>query len=365
MRAAVVREVSGPFVIEELRDPVPAAGEILVRVAACGVCHSDLHTLQGKLAFPFPCVLGHEISGTVVGLGDGVSGVREGDRVVAAFIMPCGRCRNCRGGREELCEPFLAQNRLRGTLYDGRTRLFDPDGNAIAMYSMGGLSELSVMPELAVAAVPEELSLTDSAIFGCALLTAFGALRHVADIQAGESVAVIGTGGVGLNVVQLARALGAGQVLAVDLVADKLETAARMGATATVDASAVDAVQAARELTDGRGADIVVEAIGDPATFHQATEIAADGGRCVMIGLAPAGRLGDVEITRLVRRKLQILGSYGGRPRSDLAELMALALRGAIDPSAAISRRFRLEQAGEAYAALDRGEIVGRAIVEM
>jgi succinate semialdehyde reductase (NADPH) len=119
---------------------VPGPGEILVRVAACGVCHTDLHVHDGSVTFPFPCVLGHEVSGTVIGLGDGVTDLSEGDRVAAAFIMPCGICANCRSGREELCEPFFAQNRLRGTLYDGRTRLFEPDGTPIAMYSMGGLS---------------------------------------------------------------------------------------------------------------------------------------------------------------------------------------------------------------------------------
>lgn len=365
MRAAVVREISGPFVVEELLDPIPGPGEILLRVAACGVCHSDLHVHDGNVKFPLPCVLGHEVSGTVIGLGEGVTGVREGDRVVAAFIMPCGQCRNCLGGREELCEPFFAQNRLGGTLYDGRTRLFEPDGTPIAMYSMGGLSELAVTPELAVAVVPDELALNDSAVFGCALLTAFGSLRHVADLQEGETVAVIGAGGVGLNVVQLARALGAGRVVAVDVDAAKLETARRIGASDTVDAAGADPVQVVRELTDGRGADIVLEVIGLPATFRQATEMAADGGRCVMIGIAGPGRLGEVEIARLVRRKLQVLGSYGGRPRSDLGELTALAVRGAIDPGAAISRRYTLDEAGEAYAALARGEIVGRALVEM
>ena len=365
MRAAVLREKLGPFLIEELRDPVPGPGEILVKVAACGVCHSDLHVHNGDVNFPIPCVLGHEVSGVVAGLGDGATGVREGDRVVAAFIMPCGKCRTCLSGREELCEPFFAHNRLNGTLYDGKTRLFQPDGTPIAMYSMGGLSEFSVMPELAAAVVPDGLPLNESAIFGCALLTAFGALRHVADIQAGETVCVVGTGGVGVNIVQLARALGAGQVIAVDLGAEKLETARRMGATGVVDASGGDPVEMVRELTDGRGADVVLEAIGLPQTFRQATEMAADGGRCVMIGIAKVGRLGEVEITRLVRRKLQILGSFGGRPRSDLAELMGLAVGGKIDPAAAISERYPLEDAGEAYGRLARGEIVGRALVEL
>src|SRR3954454_1385748 len=278
MRAAVVRELSGPFVVEEIREPEPRAGEIMIEVAACGVCHTDLHIHDGSVPFPLPCVLGHEISGTIVALGAGVEGLREGDRVAGAFIMPCGKCAMCTAGREELCEPFFAHNRLNGTLYDGETRLFDPSGAPVAMYSMGGLAELSVMPALGATRIPDELPLTDSAIFGCALLTAWGASRHVADLQAGETVAVLGAGGVGANVVQVARALGAERVIAVDLSEDKLKTASALGATDLVDASAGDPVEAIRELTGGRGADVVVEAIGRAATFRQATEIAADGG---------------------------------------------------------------------------------------
>ncbi|MDO8209616.1 zinc-binding dehydrogenase [Conexibacter sp. CPCC 206217] len=365
MRAAVVRQPSGPFEIEQVRDPEPAAGEILVQVAACGVCHTDLHVHDGSVPFPFPCVLGHEVSGKIAAVGDGVVDLRVGDRVAAGFIMPCGSCRLCVAGREELCERFFAHNRLNGTLYDGRTRLYDADGGPLAMYSMGGLGELAVMPELAAARIPAGLPLADSAIFGCAMLTAYGAAHHVAALQPGESVAVVGAGGVGISLVQVARALGAAQVIAVDLAADKLAAAQRAGAGAVVDASAVDPVAAVRELTDGRGADVVFEAIGLPATFRQATEMAADGGRCTMIGIAPAGRLGEVEITRLVRRKLQILGSFGGRPRTDLAELMRMTLAGLLDPTAAIGRRFSLDQVDEAYGLLARGEIVGRAIVEM
>jgi S-(hydroxymethyl)glutathione dehydrogenase/alcohol dehydrogenase len=365
MKAAVIREKSGPFLIEQLADPSPKAGEILVRVAACGVCHTDLHIHDGSVPFPLPCVLGHEISGTVVALGAGVEGLREGDRVAGAFIMPCGACAMCMAGREELCEPFFAHNRLNGTLYDGETRLFDPSGAPIAMYSMGGLAEFSVMPALGATRIPDALPLADSAIFGCALLTAWGASRHVADLQAGETVAVIGAGGVGTNVVQVARALGAERVIAIDLSQDKLKTAAALGATDLVDASAGDPVEAVRELTGGRGADVVFEAIGRAATFRQATEIAADGGRCVMVGIAPVGATAEVEITRLVRRKLQILGSFGGRPRSDLATLMDMAANGKIQLEGAISRRFSLEDAGTAYGMLERGEIDGRALIDM
>jgi succinate semialdehyde reductase (NADPH) len=365
MKAAVVREVSGPFVIEEVRDPRPAAGEILVEVSACGVCHTDLHVHDGSVPFPFPCVLGHEVSGIVLELGDGVEHLRRGDRVAAGFIMPCGACRQCRAGREELCEPFFEHNRLHGTLYDGTTRLFDDDGQPLAMYSMGGLSELAVMPALAAAPVPEQLPLADSAIFGCALLTAFGASRHVARLQRGETVAVLGAGGVGVSIVQLARAFGAAQVIAVDLAPDKLAAAGLAGATALVNAAEVDPVEAVREYSDGRGVDVVFEAIGHPATFRQATEMTADGGRCVMIGIAGRGVLGEVEITRLVRRKLQILGSFGGRPRVDLVELMRMAVANELQLDAVISRRFPLHEVDEAYTALARGQIVGRAIVEM
>jgi S-(hydroxymethyl)glutathione dehydrogenase/alcohol dehydrogenase len=271
----------------------------------------------------------------------------------------------CRAGREELCEPFFAHNRLNGTLYDGETRLYDADGAPVAMYSMGGLSELAVMPALAAARIPDALPLADSAIFGCALLTAYGAAVHVAHLQPGETVAMLGAGGVGSNLVQLVRALGAEQVIAVDLAANKLETARALGATDVVDASGGGAVAAVRELTGGRGADVVFEVIGHPATFRQATEMAADGGRCTMVGIAPVGVTAEVEITRLVRRKLQVLGSFGGRPRGDLAALMAMAVDGRLQLDGAISRRFPLEEADTAYALLARGDIAGRAIIEI
>jgi succinate semialdehyde reductase (NADPH) len=365
VKAAVVREVSGPFEIEELRDPEPGPGELLVEVAACGVCHTDLHVHDGSVKFPFPCVLGHEISGTVLATGDGVTSVSPGTRVAAAFIMPCGTCAQCRAGREELCEPFFAHNRLAGTLYDGSTRLFDRRGDPIAMYSMAGLSELAVMPALAAAPLPDELPLADSAIFGCALLTAHGAVRHVADLQAGESAVVIGVGGVGASIVQLARAFGADPVVAIDVADDKLEAAVDSGATAVVNSTGGGLEAAVLDHTEGRGGDVVFEAVGSPRTFRLATELVADGGRCVMIGIAANGVLGEVEITRLVRRKIQILGSFGGRPRHDLPGLMQMALDGKLDPTAMISRRYALDEAGEAYSALARAEIVGRAIVEI
>src|SRR5262245_53226367 len=146
MRAAVCKSVGEPLVIEELPLPQPRAGEVLVRVRACGVCHTDLHVMKGEVTFPVPCVLGHEISGTVAELGAGVRGFEPGAPVVASFIMPCGSCAFCARGRDDMCETFFAMNRLEGTLYDGQSRLRRPDGTPLAMYSMAGLAEYAVVP---------------------------------------------------------------------------------------------------------------------------------------------------------------------------------------------------------------------------
>jgi len=364
MRAAVVRAPSGSFEIADLRDPRPGPGEILVRIAACGVCHTDLHVQDGSVAFPFPAVLGHEVSGTVAAVGAGVEHISAGQSVVGAFIMPCGACAMCTSGREELCEPFFAHNRLNGTLYDGTTRLFDAHGDPVWMYSMAGLAEYAVMPALAAAPIPAGGHLKDSAILGCAFLTAYGGLVHVGELRPGSSLAVVGAGGVGLSTVAVAKALGAERIVAVDVAGDRLRTALHLGATDVVDAGEVDPVEAVRDITGG-GADLVVEAIGQPGTFRQATEMAADGGRCVMIGIAPVGRTAEVEITRLVRRKIQICGSFGGRPRQDLAHLGQLVADKLLDPGSLISRRFPLEEADLAYRLLSEGKIVGRALIEV
>jgi succinate semialdehyde reductase (NADPH) len=365
MRAAVIREVGASMQIEELREPEPLSGEVLVKVAACGVCHSDLHIQDGSIPFPMPVVIGHEISGTVVGVGPGVDDLSVGDRVVGAFIMPCGACPACRAGREQLCEPFFEHNRQHGTLYDGHTRLFDSSGAPIWMYSMGGLSELAVVPAHALATVPDGLPLTDSAIVGCALMTAYAATVDSGRLEPGQDVAVLGAGGVGLSIIQMARALDAGHIVAVDLDDSKLALARKLGATDVVNARATDAVAGVREATDGRGPDVVFEAIGSPATFRQASQMVADGGRCVMIGIAGPGVTGEVEITRLVRRKLQVIGSLGGRPRHDMAAVMELARAGALDLPGSIGGRFTLETAAEAYGLLAAGKITGRAVVEL
>jgi succinate semialdehyde reductase (NADPH) len=363
MSAAVLEAAPGALRIERIPVPEPHAGEILVRVSACGVCHTDLHIMKAEVAFPVPAVLGHEISGVVAALGPGVSGPAPGTPVASAFIMPCGQCPPCGAGRDDLCDNFFAMNRLRGTLYDGSSRLARVDGTPIAMYSMAGLAEYAVVPATDVFPLPAGLPLPESAVLGCAVFTAYGAVRHAADLRGGERVAIVATGGVGLSIIQVARAFGASQIIAIDVRDDRLDMARQLGATDTVNGTTVDVPTRVRELTDGRGVDAAFEVLGRPETFTQAFDIIRDGGRMVAIGIAAGRTAAPVEITRLVRRGLRIIGSFGARTRVDMPEVIRLAARGVLRPERMVTRRFPLAEADAAYQALARGEIVGRAIV--
>lgn len=363
MRAAILETPGTALKIEEIPIPEPEAGEILVRVTACGVCHTDLHVIKNEVAFPTPAVLGHEISGTVEALGPGVEGPAVGTPVVASFIIPCGACEYCARGRDDVCERFFALNRLKGVLYDGNTRLFRRDGSPLWMYSMAGLAEYAVVPATDVFPLPEGLPPEESSILGCAVFIAYGTVRHAADLRAGERVAVVALGGVGSNIVQIANGFGASQIIAVDIVPEKLDAAQRFGATDVVNSAEGDPVARVRELTGGDGVDVAFEALGLPQTFVQAAEMLRDAGRMVAVGIAPGKTTAPVEITRLVRRSQRIIGSYGARTRADMPRLLSLVARGIVNPERMVTQKLPLEEADSAYQALDQGEIVGRAVI--
>ncbi|CAJ2676757.1 unnamed protein product [Trifolium pratense] len=319
MRGAVYWEPNKPLTIEEFHIPRPKAGELLIKTKGCGVCHSDLHVMKGEIPFSSPCVVGHEITGEVVEHGQHtdaktIERLPIGSRVVGAFIMPCGNCNYCSKGHDDLCEAFFAYNRAHGTLYDGETRLF---------------------------------------------------LRSSAEVRPGDTVAVIGTGGVGSSCLQIARAFGASDIIAVDIQDDKLEKAKTLGATHTINSAKEDPVEKILEITGGKGVDVAVEALGRPQTFAQCTQSVKDGGRAVMIGLAKAGSLGEVDINRLVRRKIKVIGSYGGRARQDLPKLIRLAETGIFDLGHAVSRKYTFEESGKAFQDLNEGNIIGRAVIEI
>jgi S-(hydroxymethyl)glutathione dehydrogenase/alcohol dehydrogenase len=323
--------------------------------------------MAGKIPFPLPAVLGHECSGTIVEMGPNTrhSGLAAGDQVCGAFLMPCGQCPECARGRDDLCAPFFEFNRLKGELFDGTSRLTDLDGTVIAQYSMGGLAEYCVIPVTAVAKMADGMDPVAASIIGCAAMTAYGAVRRGADLRYGETVAIIGIGGVGSNIVQVAKELGARHIIAIDVDDEKLAAAERLGATETINGRSVDVRERVFEITGGRGVDVAIEALGIPATFEQALTLLADGGRMVPIGLAAGTTTAAVEINRLVRRGQQISGSYGARTRTDLPTVIDLAARGLLDYRGVVSKRVSLSEAEETYRMLHKGCVSGRAVVEM
>jgi S-(hydroxymethyl)glutathione dehydrogenase/alcohol dehydrogenase len=255
-------------------------------------------------------------------------------------------------------------NRGKGALYDGETRLFRKDGSPLAMYSAAGLAQYAVIPATGVFKLPDGLGLEDSCILGCAVPTAYGAVKHQGEVGPGMTVAVIGAGGIGSNIVQVAHAFGA-EVIAVDIKDSALDAAKKLGAHHGVNAAQGSPAAALRELTDGRGVDVAFEALGRPETVLNAFEAVRDGGKVVVVGLASGTAAVPIEITRLVRRSITIKGSYGARMRSDVPDLIKMVAKGEIETASLITRRFGLDEVNEAYGALNKGEITGRAVVVM
>jgi Zn-dependent alcohol dehydrogenase len=372
MKAVVWRGDPDPskMQLETLRTPVPKKGEVLVKVRACGVCHTDLHCIKGDVPFPTPAVFGHEISGTVVAHGDDpdTSRLPLGQKVACTFIMPCGTCHYCKLGEEDTCEPFFSLNRLKGQLYDGQTRLFQPNGEPVAMYSFAGLAEYAVVPTTATFPLPPPLAeenFAESAMLGCAFFTAMGALRNAAQLTRGQSLVVVGAGGVGGGVVQVAKHLGASPVIAVDVSEKALALAKELGADHVIDAKSEDVLARISELTGGFRADACIEVVGAKATFEQAIMSVRDGGRACYVGIANPNVRAEVPITHMVRRRISLVGSYGARASTDMPELLDIAAAGGVGLKAAVTKRFSLDQASEAYGLLNTGAIAGRALIEM
>ncbi|WP_202976056.1 zinc-binding dehydrogenase [Rothia uropygialis] len=367
MRAAIWEGDTPRLHIEDIPVPVPKKDEALVRITSCGVCHTDLHVLKGEVAFPGPGVVGHEISGEVVSIGEGTEDAGQigvGAPVIGAFIMPCTECEQCLRGRDDLCEKFFGENRLKGNLFDGTSRLATADGRRLSMYSMAGMAEYSVVPISALTLRPANVPPEESAILGCAAFTAYGAVRKSGLVE-GETVAVVAVGGVGSSLIQVAKHEGASKVIAIDVTDEKLESARRLGADETINSTKRDPKEAVLGMTDGKGVHVAFEALGRPETFTQAASLLREGGRMVAIGIAPGGVYGEVEISPLVRRGQTVTGSFGAVTRVDLPAVANLAAEGGYRLREAVTRRYDLADVDDAYQALDRGEITGRAIVVM
>lgn len=361
--AAVLFEAGQKFELHDVDVAAPKAGEVLVRMAAGGVCHSDLHVMTGHLTAPLPAILGHEGAGVVAEVGAGVTTVRPGDHVIPLWRVSCGECEHCTGGRPALCAAGLEVRRT-GRLLDGTSR-FTLDGKEIKHFNgVSTFSAYSVIPERSVLKIPEDLPLDRAALLGCAVITGVGAVFNCAKVRPGSSVLVIGTGGVGLNVVQGAALAGAERIIAVDLLDRKLEFARQFGATHTVNASSGDPVAAVRDLTGGRGVDYAFEVIGLPKTMRQAYDCLAKRGMAVVVGVSPFTAEVSVPVMSLVFEERVLTGSiYGSaRPRHDIPMLIDLYRAKKLKLDELLTRSYPFKEINEAYAALERGE-VARSVV--
>lgn len=364
---AIVLQPEGNLKLENIPTPQPKQREVLLRVIACGVCHSDLHVIHGAVTFPKPCVLGHEMSGVVVALGEGSesSGLKLGDIVIGAFIMPCETCSFCLEGDDDLCEQFFSQNRLNGVLYDGTSRLSYTDGTTISMYSMSAMAEYAVAPVGALTKLPAGVDPVDAAVLGCAVFTAYGAVNRTAKIQQGDTVAVIGCGGVGSSIIQLCGVERAETIIAIDIAQEKLDHARKLGATHTVNSLEQDALQSIEDITRGAGVNVVFEAIGKPSSIELGMALLADGGRLIAVGLADGDAVAQVPITRTVRRGLSLVGSYGAKTRADLPAVATLPLETAFKLTESVTKHYSLKDAALAFEDLRTGAIQGRAVLRI
>lgn len=362
--AAVLHRAKEPLRLETVEVLPPGPGEVTVRIEAAGVCHSDLHVMKGDLAMKTPIILGHEGAGVVEEIGAGVTSVEPGDHVIPIWRMSCGRCEYCLGGRPALCDVGTAM-RFTGLMPDGRTRFRDAAGGSILHYAgVSTFSQRSTMPEAAVVKIPKSVSFEHAALVGCGVITGYGAVMHATRVMPGSRVAVVGCGGIGLNIVQTARLAGATTIVAVDRVPAKLDYARRMGATHLVDACENDPVAAVLDLTGGLGVDHAFEAIGLAEPIEQAYDMTRKGGVCVVVGIAPPAARARINVNALVYAEKTLKGSiYGStRPRIDLLTLLDLHAQGRIDLDTLLTRTYPLSQINEAYAALERGE-VARSLV--
>lgn len=355
MKAAVLWERRTPLAIEEVELAEPASGEARVKILASGVCHSDLHHIQRDTPYQPPLVLGHEAAGVVEALGPGVSRVQPGDRVIVVFGPKCGECYYCLRGLPHLC----------AAPYPDRPRLRKGDRVLTPFIGVGGFAEYANVDARNLVKIPDEMPIDRAALIACGVTTGVGAVIKTAKVPPGANVVVIGTGGVGLNVVQGAQLAGAARVIAVDLLDGKLEMAREFGATHVVNARREDPVEAVRKLTGGWGADYAFEVIGHPSTIRQAYDAVRRGGTAVVVGLADQTDEVAIPAYNLLVTGKTLMGCFYGSisPYEDVPRYVDLYLNRRIKLDELISRRYVLDEINEAFAAMQAGEVARGVIM--
>jgi len=370
VRAAVLRHMnapapyakSKPIAIETIHLDAPGPGEVLVRIGAAGLCHSDLSVINGDRPRPMPMALGHEAAGVVEALGAGVNDLKPGDHVVMVFMPSCGHCLPCAEGRPALCEEGAASNAA-GTLATGAVRLSDHCGHIHHHLGVSAFADHAVVSRNSLVKIDRDLPFVEAALFGCAVLTGVGAVVNTAQVRAGASTVVIGLGGVGLASVLGARAAGASKIIAVDLSPEKLALAKELGATAVINGRDEDAVEQVRELTGG-GADYAFEMAGSTRALDNAFKMTKRGGVTVTAGLPPPGSALPVNVVQLVGEERTLKGSYIGTcvPVRDIPRFIELYRDGRLPVNRLLSGKLKLEDINEGFDRLHDGSAVRQVI---
>ena len=359
MKAAVLREIPSELVIDDVGIDTPGPGEVLVRTAAAGVCHSDLHFVEGKYIYPTPAVLGHESAGVVEAVGPDVTYVGPGDHVITCLSAFCGECEYCLSGHMSLC---AAQELVRPP--DQPSRLTIGGEVCHQFLHLSSFAEQMLIHEHALVKIDKDMPLDRAALIGCGVTTGLGAVFRTAKVEPGQTVAVIGCGGVGLNAVQGAYIAGAARVIAVDMVETKLKMAEQFGATDLIDASKGDPVMQVLELTGGEGVHHAIEAIGLKITAEQAFGMLRRGGTATIIGMIPLGTSIELPGVDFLREK-KIQGSTMGSNqfRTDMPRFIDLYLQGRLKLDELVSARIQLEDVNSAFDAMRGGEVARSVIV--
>jgi alcohol dehydrogenase len=371
IQAAVLRQpgleppyaVSKPLEITELDLSPPGRGEVLVKMAAAGLCHSDLSVIDGSRPRPVPMALGHEAAAVVEQVGEGVTDLEAGDHVVLVFVPSCGRCAPCVGGRPALCEPGAKANAA-GTLLSGERRLSFRAEPVNHLLGVAAFSTHAVVARESCVKIDPDLPLELAALFGCAVLTGVGAVVNTAKLEPGQSVAVIGLGGVGLSVVLGARLAGARQIVAVDLSDDKLAYATKLGATHAINAGSGDAVAEIRRIS-GNGVDVAFEMAGSVPALELAYAATARGGSTVTAGLPHPEKRMSLSPLALVAEERTLKGSYVGSsaPQRDVPRMIALFRAGRLPVDQLLTHRLRLEEINEGFDRLREGVGVRQVVL--
>lgn len=353
IKAAVLNEAPGSLEVEELFIDDPGPDEVLVRVSYAGLCHSDLHEIDGTFETTVPIVLGHEVVGEVVEVGSGVPDIRSGDRVVTCLSAFCGSCSYCLEGRQTLCA-----NRLLLQQERPRPRLTNARGQAVrATAGVGGFAEMLLVHRNSVVVIPADIRDATASVLGCAVTTGMGAVLHSARVRAGQTVAVVGLGGVGFASLQAARLAGASRIIGVDVVPEKLKQALVFGATDVVNAREVDAVAAVVELT-GDGVDHAFEAVGSGATASQAFAMLRPGGVATVMGMIPESHQIRISGPELFLQEKRIQGSFLGSNhfKIDIPLYAHFNRVGALDLDGLVTAEFDLDTINEGFNALASGD---------